>query len=77
MDKFTGIPDNDVRILRYLDVEQIIPILESKNKNITRLILSVIRLYKKNDPEYLARLLIWANENKNDFFFEYSCLKKV
>ena len=59
----TGIPETDIPILRYLDVDQIIPILESKNQYFIGLVLDVIRLYKENDQEYLNELVRWAAEN--------------
>ncbi len=69
--QLTGVAETDLLILKYLDAKQIIPILESNNKNIISLIFDVIRLYKKDDLKYLSKLLIWSNENKNKDFSEY------
>ena len=71
MSNLTGVTELDIPILRYLDVDTIINILKTKNREITESILNVIRLYKHDDPEYLARLLNWTRKNKNDSFYEY------
>ena len=57
MSNLTGLRELDIPILRYLNAEDIINILETKNREITESILSVIRLYKKDDQEYLAKSL--------------------
>ena len=71
MSNLTGVRELDIPILRYLDVDTIISILKTKNREITESILSVIRLYKQDDQEYLAKLLNWTEENKNDSFSKY------
>ena len=43
MYNLTGTPDTDILILRYLDFNTIISILDSKNEYLNKLILSVIR----------------------------------
>ncbi len=63
MNQLTGVAETDIHILRYLDVNTIISILEAKNKYFSRLILDVIRLHKQDDQRYLSKLLIWANKN--------------
>ena len=71
MNNLTGLAELDIHILKYLDVNTIISILSSKNKYLNRLILDVIRIYKKDDPEYLARLLIWSKYSGNYIFSKY------
>ena len=71
MDRLTNVYDTDFIIIKYLDADTIVSVLDAKDKYFNDLILKVIDLYKKNDQAYLSRLLIWTNENKNDVFSKY------